>query len=608
MHGTDRHAPMMAEPQASVKGTFGSAVMYNGAMSGSHKEQCMSSTTISIGADGFYHPGSEAEIIALVQRAAAEGVQIRVRGAVHSNAPAIYTDPGAGQPAVPNKVSEQTPPQGPNLNLMFDRYRSITWIDESPGIIEAEAGINLGLDPYDPTGTSTLDNSLLYQAWQKGWTLRDLGGITHQTVSGFLSTGSSGGSLQYGIDDNLLAFRLVDASGQARWIDRDTERDLFDAVGVSLGLLGIITKVRLQLTPAYNLYGQEITTPTTLEACPIDLFGPGRDGKPSLPAFLRQVPYSRLLWWPQRGAERVVIWQAIAADPVPGFSPVPYKEFGDHPDPLELAASFFYTLIGNLDDISQVPRKLDTGYEQFEKAVDMVLERMGLGREFSDIVARIVARSAEGAGDTLAFLLRPFAPLLKRELPNYLPRVIDLFQPLTKPGQPTTFQDYVWRSLPMDNAADDSLLGTEFTELWIPISRTIGVMQALQSHFETGGLDASGFYATEIYGARASDFWLSPSYGEPVVRLDVFWFSKNAGDPAVKGGFYEQFWQLLKPFGFRLHWGKFLPEHDYAAWAQYLHQQLPRLHDFLTLRERLDPQGMFLTDYWKRHLYGKAGV
>ncbi len=566
----------------------------------------MSDPTIPIGKDGFYHPQSEDEIIALVQKAVAEGLQLRARGAAHSNAQAIYTDPWPGLAPVPNKVSEQEPPPSPNLNLMFDRYRQLTWVDEERGIVEADAGLNLGWDPYDPTRTSTLENSLLYQAWQKGWTLRDLGGITHQTVGGFLATGSSGGSLQYSINENLLAFRLIDASGTARWVEREQDPDLFNAVGVSMGLLGIVSKVRLKLTPAFNIYGQELTTPTDLASCPIDLFGPGRGGKPSLQAFLEQTPYTRLLWWPQKGVDRVVIWQAVPAEPLPAFQPRPYREFSERPELQEVAASFFYTLIGNLDDLSQMPTRLEADYDQFEKAVDLVLERMGLGREFSDIVARVIARLAEGAGDTMAFLLQPFAPLLKRELPNYLPRVIDLFQPLSKAGKPTTFQDYAWRSLPMDNGADDILLGTEFTELWIPISRTMEVMQALKRHFDTGDLAATGTYATEIYGTSASPFWLSPACQEPVVRVDVFWFRKNAGDPSVKGGFYEQFWELLKPFGFRLHWGKYLPEYDYPAWAQYVQAQLPRLGEFLALREQMDPRDTFLTAYWRRHLYGQT--
>lgn len=48
---------------------------------------------------------------------------------------------------------------------------------------------------------------------------------------------------------------------------------------------------------------------------------------------------------------------------------------------------------------------------------------------------------------------------------------------------------------------------------------------------------------------------MSPAYNQNVVRIDVFWFARNAGSPAKT--FYPQFWQLLKPFGFRAHWGKF---------------------------------------------------
>jgi D-arabinono-1,4-lactone oxidase len=564
----------------------------------------MPHATISPGADGLYHPSSEAEIIALVQYADAEGIQIRVRGAVHSMARAIYTDAGVGDPPVPNMVSVQAPPSGPHLNLMFDQYRRLTWVDASQGIVEVEAGLNLGWDPYDPSHTSTLENSLLYQAWMQGWTLRDLGGITHQTVSGFLSTGSSGGSLQYRLDENLLAFRLIDAHGQARWIARAQDPDLFEAVGVSMGLLGIISQVRLRLTPAFIIAGQEITTPTAMEECPIDLFGPGRDGKPSMQTFLEQTPYTRLLWWPQQGVDRVVIWQASPQTPSSPFDPVPYTAFGAHPELTELAGSFFYTLIGNLDDLSQVPRKLEPNFAQLQEAVDLVLARMDLGASVSEAIATVVARCTEGAADLVTWLLTPFAPLLRRELPTYLPHVIDLFQPLTGQDPPNTFQDYSWRSLPMDNAADDILLGTAFTELWIPLSQTTAVMQALKQHFDAGGLAATGSYATEIYAAPASDFWLSPAYKEPVIRVDIFWFSKNAGDPTVQGGFYDQFWQLLKPFGFRLHWGKGLPEYDYAAWAEFFHQHLPRLKDFLALRAEMDPQGLFLTDYWKRHLYG----
>ena len=43
---------------------------------------------------------------------------------------------------------------------------------------------------------------------------------------------------------------------------------------------------------------------------------------------------------------------------------------------------------------------------------------------------------------------------------------------MTGKGKPTLFDDYYWRSLPMDNTADDILLGTEFTEIWVPLQYT----------------------------------------------------------------------------------------------------------------------------------------
>ena len=48
----------------------------------------------------------------------------------------------------------------------------------------------------------------------KGWALPDLGGITHQTVSGFLSTGSAGGSLHHDAKDGVQAMEIVDGTGR----------------------------------------------------------------------------------------------------------------------------------------------------------------------------------------------------------------------------------------------------------------------------------------------------------------------------------------------------------------------------------------------------------
>src|ERR1044072_2673356 len=164
---------------------------------------------IEKGADGYYHPKDEEEVIALVKHAARHRLQIRARGASHSTALSIFTDPVDGKPR--NRTLNRTPPTGPNLNLAMDRMNRLEWIHEANGIGEPEAGIHLGRDPYDAIGPATLDNSLLHQLFEKGWGINDLGGITHQTVSGFTATGSAGGSLKHPLD-NVAAVRLVDAT------------------------------------------------------------------------------------------------------------------------------------------------------------------------------------------------------------------------------------------------------------------------------------------------------------------------------------------------------------------------------------------------------------
>lgn len=46
--------------------------------------------------DQFAHPESEEDLVGLVQEAVRQGRQLRVRGAGHSAAHAIYTDPRDG--------------------------------------------------------------------------------------------------------------------------------------------------------------------------------------------------------------------------------------------------------------------------------------------------------------------------------------------------------------------------------------------------------------------------------------------------------------------------------------------------------------------------------
>jgi hypothetical protein len=555
-----------------------------------------------LAADGLYHPASELEIRACVRYAYEHSYTLRVRGSGHSVPKAIYTaqyNAEALENYTPSYLAsvyadnfDPIPSPPCEINLLLDKYRAILSPIPKRGSTEntpldsctvrVEAGCNLGYDPYDPTQTSDYQNSLLYNLDKNGWALPDLGGISHQTVGGFLSTGSSGGSLQYSLDDAIVRICIVDGTGAVHECSETENADLFYAAGVSMGLLGVILWVEFCCEPRYNIAGDEYTysiAKKTYDA-PINFFGTqsgGTTGLPSFEEFLYATEYTRLMWWPQKGVEKMVIWQAARIAPTPDFNPKPYEELPwlnalemNSPYLAEYIGDLFYSLIGL--------------YPKWVDALNM--------KPWAKWMFNSVLECA-------------FEPII-------LPTVLNAFNaeslPQNDPDGKQHFQDTWWRGLPMDNQVDDRLLPTEFTELWIPVERTEEVMIALRKFYVQYGLEATGTFSCELYATKPSRFWMSPAFAVNVFRVDIFWFSKNINSPIE---YYDRFWQLLKPFDFRAHWGKYLPGKPWLqphedgspeSWIPYMRRLYPKWEDFMRLRTQLDPNNIFSTGYWAEHL------
>src|SRR5215475_1619466 len=199
---------------------------------------------INKGDDGYYHPTNENEVSELIQYAGANGLKIRVRGSGHSVKAAIYTG-----------SFDSPPPTDSDINIYMDYMSSVTF-DDAKQQVTAEPGCHLGLDVLDPTGWSTRKNSLFYQVDQKGWAFPTTGGISTQTVGGFMSTGSAGTSLHQAVGRQVVAIRLVDGLGEIHeYRQSDNFDDPFYAAGVSMGLLGIITSVTFQCVDRFAIQG-----------------------------------------------------------------------------------------------------------------------------------------------------------------------------------------------------------------------------------------------------------------------------------------------------------------------------------------------------------------
>ncbi|MGH1337026.1 MAG: D-arabinono-1,4-lactone oxidase [Aureispira sp.] len=610
----------------------------------------------------LYLPETEADIQTLIQQARSEGKQLRVRGSAHSVKSAIYT----------TDFGDQPDPK-PGIDLLLSKMRALTWNDAEKQVT-AQAGVNLGRDPFDPSGISTKENSLFYQMDQRGWAIKDMGGIIHQTVGGFTSTGSAGGSLQTAYTDAILKIKMIDGNGQVQVYERNEDpNNHFFAVGTSLGLLGIITEITYQCVDRFDIKGQQITS--SYDNGPIDFFGPGDGTKPSMLDYLKETEYARLLWWPQQGVQKFVTWEAAimkpsdynsqtnppSGPPAP-FKPKPYLEFpevGGSQIPAQLGASLFYWLVGNW------PTWFHTAFEEdgIKKVIEAFLKVIGdnfLGAKdyaghleewLQQLVGKIVqeVKSERGLVEIRKLLatynlslintlglekrlvdwLTPdhledptsetgFLSKLEEKLDDIIPdafkasfweKVIELlYEPvilpfiinLFQPEGTVTFWDTWWQGLPMDNKVNDIILPTEFTEIWIDAKDTQAVMNTLLEYYNANGLSATGSYTCELYATTANKFWMNAAYNRDVFRVDLFWYAYNEGDPGTD--YYPQFWELLKPFDFRLHWGKYLAAPDSSTGTDYLKAQYPKWDDFMALRTQLDPDNIFVSDYWSQHL------
>lgn len=494
---------------------------------------------VEMGTDGYYHPSNEHEISELVNYAAREGATVRVRGSAHSVNAAIYTGDFA-EPAL----------ERGDINIYMDMMIDVEFDNEKMQVT-VQAGCHLGRDPEDPTNTSTRENSLFYQLDRHGWAFRDTGGIIHQTVGGFLATGSSGGSVQHSVGKQVVAIRLVDGTGCIRTLTTTDNKDSpFYAAGVSMGLLGVVTSVTFECVPRYDVIGSERTS--KYKDCEIDLFGDGTSNRPSLETFFRQTEHSRLMWWPQKGVRKMVVWQARK------MQSSDYNEQTGTPDKLRVKS-----------------------YQEFPKLFG--------SQQPATIFASLVLRCFDR--------LNPPAPSgwLGKLIDTWIAPVYSFLVAIFLGSSTQRFWEPWWEGLPMDNAVDYSLMPTGFTEMWIPLSRAKDVMNKMRRHYEEGGFAGTGTYTCEIYPTGSSDYWMSPSYGEDVIKIDTFWFEKNKGNPDQN--FYPQFWELLAEFDYRLHWGKSL-----SGDVAYLRALYPRWDDFMKLRAEMDPQQVFVTEYWRRHL------
>jgi FAD/FMN-containing dehydrogenase len=170
------------------------------------------------GVEQIARPTSEEELIEIAREAILERRPVGTAGSAHSFSPIVETS---------------------GLLLETRGVQGVLSADPTSARAEVLAGTTLA--------------QLGRELWEAGLAMKNMGDVDAQTFVGAISTGTHGSGPQWStLSSTVTGVRLLTGTGEL--IDIDEGRpDLLHAAQVSVGLLGVITRVTMEAMGAYRL-------------------------------------------------------------------------------------------------------------------------------------------------------------------------------------------------------------------------------------------------------------------------------------------------------------------------------------------------------------------
>ena len=398
----------------------------------------------------------------------------------------------------------------------LDHYRRVLAVDPQQKTMVVEGGIRL--------------SQLIAEARPHGLTMNNLGSIDEQSIVGAISTATHGSSLQHGLlSESVRSLRLVLSNGRAVRCSPALNTELFRAALVSLGALGIITEVELQLAPDGALaWEQRLTTlADVLTRWNTDLW--------------TRREYTRVWWLPY--TQRAIVWSGARTTQAPRAPP---------------RAWFSGALLGH-----HVYHHL-LWLAHFAPRILPAVEWFVFGLQFG------------------------FAP-----------------------GRATSGVEPLTDALRMD------CLFSQFVNEWaLPLHRGPEALARLSAWLrrEPGGggipFSARGLWVHSPIEVRVADTTLvhpdaaprpfldNTCRAGPTLFLNATLYRARHRDPPCVRRYYQAFEWLMRDLAATPHWAK-----NFDGPPAYLRARLgDDLQRWIRLRNRLDPDGMFLGEWHRRTL------
>eukprot|EP00698_Gefionella_okellyi_P000671 TRINITY_DN105_c0_g1_i1.p1 TRINITY_DN105_c0_g1~~TRINITY_DN105_c0_g1_i1.p1 ORF type:complete len:959 (-),score=188.22 TRINITY_DN105_c0_g1_i1:34-2910(-) len=497
----------------------------------------------------------------------------------------------------------------------FKHYRLVH--DDNGPLVYVGAGLSLSANPDTATGW---DDCLLVQLWRDGLALANVPGVVVQSVGGLLSTSSDGGSLSRSIFSSVQGIKFVNGRGEIHFAWRnDTNTELFRAVSLSNGLLGVIIEVVLRPVPAFCtrplMYAELDTlsyggTKRVAEHVAHDLLQHDdayvRVLTISMDNHVHAAPFKE----DHHQTDVEVSYQVIKE--VKGHSTDNWCGTGITPDAFFSNASEY----SFMPPFTQLTMTLLQGYAAQPECTMADVVHSPLMQELKELSENDLELTV-----ILEHCVAEIEKLNRTEVALYgltaVQSAVCNVGSTTVPPLPvrtkwdTGVAPYFY-SLAFEQMIDFELMGASLSELLIQLDSVhdeTTVARVLETLYNSTlqpptvdsahGNALSSFCLNEFFMSPAVDSLLSPSRGKPSLRFSLItlkWVDAYT--------VFKHFWQVFAQSGlqFTMHWGKMLPTEpgDESLLCALRSSYGDSLETFKRIAEEHDPLQVFRTAYWSR--------
>ena len=165
-------------------------------------------------------PTTPEEVAALLREAGESGLKAKAAGSRYSLTGSAATD---------------------GIQILLELLHGVVDVDLSKRLVRARGG----------TKVYELNRTL----HAHGLALANLGDLDQQTLAGATATGTHGSGARYGgMATFVRSLEIALPDGSLVECSRENEPDLFDAARTSLGALGVVTGLTLEVLPSYRIH------------------------------------------------------------------------------------------------------------------------------------------------------------------------------------------------------------------------------------------------------------------------------------------------------------------------------------------------------------------